>query len=63
MSSPGPTPVPVRYLVVDEVAAQLRLNRRTVLKLAARGDIPSVRLGKLYRFDPEKIAGLFTDSR
>lgn len=49
-------------LTVDEVAAVLRLNRRTVQKLAASGQIPAVRLGALYRFDAEKIAGLFDAS-
>ena len=47
------------YLTVDEVAARLRMQRRTVTKLVAEGVIPAVRLGKLYRFDADKIAALF----
>ena len=50
------------YLKTDEVAARLRICPRTVQKLADRGDIPAVQLGKLYRFDPEKIAGLFANA-
>jgi excisionase family DNA binding protein len=53
------TPDSPTTLTVDEVAQRLRLHRRTVLKLAARGEIPAVRLGKLYRFDSQKIAALF----
>lgn len=50
-------------LTVDEVADRLRLNRRTVQKLAALGEIPAIRLGKLYRFDEGMIDALFDASR
>jgi excisionase family DNA binding protein len=46
-------------LTVEEVAARLRVCPRTVQNLAKRGEIPAVRLGKLYRFDAAKIAALF----
>jgi excisionase family DNA binding protein len=52
---------PARAWKVDDVAAFLRINHRTVIKMAERGDIPCVRLGKLYRFDPQKIVALFDD--
>ena len=52
---------PARAWTVDDVADFLRIHRRTVLKMAERGDIPSVRLGKLYRFDPARIVALFDD--
>jgi len=54
-----PSPTTPTYLTVDEVAARLRMNRRTVTKLVDEGVIPAVQLGKLYRFDAEKIAALF----
>lgn len=46
-------------LTVDEVAQRLRLNRRTVLRRAADGTLPAVRLGKLYRFDAAKLDAMF----
>jgi excisionase family DNA binding protein len=54
-----PTSTAPQTWVADEVAAYLRINRRTVLKMVDRGEIPAVRLGKLYRFDPQKIIALF----
>jgi excisionase family DNA binding protein len=48
-----------RVLTVDEVATRLRLNRRTVIGMVKRGELPAIRLGKLYRFDAQKIADLF----
>jgi excisionase family DNA binding protein len=48
-----------RFLTVDELAERFRLSRRTILKLAGRGEIPgTVRLGKLFRFDADLIAAL-----
>lgn len=43
----------------DDVARLLRLSKRTVLRRAERGELPAVRIGSLYRFDLDKIAGLF----
>jgi len=42
----------------DEVAAMLRLNRRTVIELAKRGELPAVRVGKLFRFPRAKTDAL-----
>jgi excisionase family DNA binding protein len=36
-------------LTVDEVAALLRLNRKTVYEALARGEIPARRIGTTYR--------------
>lgn len=47
----------------EEAADYLRLNRRTLLKMAERGEIPSLRLGKLRRFDRAKIVSMFDDGR
>lgn len=52
---------PPRAWTVDDVADFLRINPRTVIKLAAAGRIPATRIGKLYRFDPQKIVALFDD--
>lgn len=48
-----------RMMTADEVARRLRLNKRTVLKLADEGVIPGARIGKCYRFDSRKIEALF----
>jgi len=48
-----------RVLTANEVAKRLRLNKRTVLKLADEGVIPGTRIGKCYRFDSRKIEALF----
>lgn len=45
--SEGP---PDRLLTVKELAAYLRLNERTVLKLAAEGPLPAVKVGNQWRF-------------
>ena len=37
-------------MTVSELAEYLRLNERTVLKLAANGELPGVRLGNQWRF-------------
>jgi excisionase family DNA binding protein len=36
-------------LTVDEVAALLRVNRKTVYEALARGEIPARRIGTTYR--------------
>jgi len=39
-----------RLLTVKELAAYLNLNERTVLKLAAEGPLPAVKVGNQWRF-------------
>ena len=57
---PEPSTItPPRTWTRDDVAAYLRINPRTVVIMAERGDIPCLRLGRLFRFDPEKIIALF----
>lgn len=43
-------PVPQAPYMTDEVAELFRIDPRTVLTLAKRGDLPAIRIGKLYRF-------------
>ena len=57
--SPECTCSPPRSWTIDDVAAYLRIHRRTVIKMAAGGEIPCLRLGKLYRFDSVKIIAMF----
>lgn len=47
-------------LTAREAAAYLRLTETTICKLAASGELPGFKIGKLWRFDrggiPERIA-------
>lgn len=38
-----------------ELAAYLKLHEITVLKYAAKGVIPAIRIGKVWRFDKEAV--------
>lgn len=59
MSDLPEVPTPLHCWTVDETAAYLRVNRRTVLRMANRGDLPHMRIGpKVFRFDPEKVRDL-----
>jgi PTS system nitrogen regulatory IIA component len=46
-----------RLLTPREAAEFLRLNPRTVTRLAREGRLPGVRIGKRWRFQPEALAG------
>jgi excisionase family DNA binding protein len=45
-------------LSIDSVAQRLNCSARTVMRLADRGEISRVRIGKLVRFRPEQIDAL-----
>ncbi len=42
-------------LTTREIAKYLKLHEITVCKYAAEGKIPSVRIGRVWRFDKETI--------
>lgn len=42
-------------LTTNEVAEMLRLHPATVCKHAARGDIPCVQIGSMFRYKKEAI--------
>ena len=46
---------PGTLLTVTELASLLRLHEATVRKYADRGDIPCVRIGRVYRFEIESV--------
>src|SRR5256885_1338150 len=50
-----------RLMTVKELAAYLNLNERTVLKLAAEGPLPAVKVGNQWRFREGKIDALVDD--
>ncbi len=48
-----------RYMTVDETAAYLKVCPDTVSRLARAGQIPSVRVGRQWRFrERDLLAGL-----
>lgn len=47
-------------LTVQEVADYLRIDIRTVYRLAKRGDIPCKKIGRQWRFNRDDIKELVT---
>ncbi|MGO8717980.1 MAG: helix-turn-helix domain-containing protein [Acidobacteriaceae bacterium] len=45
----------IKLLTPDEVAGGLQCSTKTVFKLARAGTLPSIRVGDLWRFDPDAI--------
>lgn len=48
-----------QYLTIEEVAKMLRVNKRTVYRLAVKGEIPAFRFGRSWRIDSNKLEGIF----
>lgn len=48
-----------QYLTIEEVAKMLRVNKRTVYRLAVKGEIPAFKFGRSWRIDSNKLAGIF----
>ena len=42
-------------MTTREIAKYLKLHEITICKLAAEGKIPSIRIGRVWRFDKEAI--------
>ncbi len=46
-------------LTIDEVAALVRVNRMTIVRLIRRGELPGCyRVGRLWRIRPEGVQAL-----
>lgn len=43
------------YLTIEEVAKRLRVNKRTVYRLAIKGQIPAFKFGKSWRISAAKL--------
>ncbi len=44
---------------LDEASRYLRIKRRTLYSLAARGDVPAAKIGGQWRFRRSQLDGLF----
>ena len=49
-------------LTLDEVAAFLKAGKRTVYRLAQKGEIPAFKLGGTWRFRRSELDRLIADS-
>jgi len=43
------------YLTLEELAAELKLSRSNLRRLAAEGELPAVKVGRLWRFRRRQI--------
>lgn len=50
-----------KYLTIEEVSKILRVNKRTVYRLAVKGEIPAFKFGKSWRISSSKLEKLFED--
>jgi len=52
-----------KWLNVEDIAAELGINKMTVYRMLEAGTIPSYRFGRLYRVKPEDLDAYIRDSR
>ena len=50
-----------KYLTIEEVSKRLRVNKRTVYRLAIKGQIPAFKFGKSWRISTIKLEKLFEE--
>lgn len=50
-------------LDADEVAKILRIHRRTVIRLAAQGEIPAFKVGEKWRFMREDLESYIQEQK
>jgi len=44
-----------RFLTIDQVSNLLQLHKQTVYIMAARGQLPAVRIGRVLRIDGQRL--------
>lgn len=50
-----------QVMTVEEVAQYLKLHRQTVMRMAARGELPAVKVGRHWRFRKEYLDAAFNE--
>jgi excisionase family DNA binding protein len=50
-------------LNLEEASQYLRIKRRTLYSLAARGEVPAAKIGGQWRFRRSQLVGLFEKSQ
>lgn len=51
------------FLKLKEVSKYLKIHRSTLYRLAQQGQIPASKVGKLWRFNKEKIDKWFDEKQ
>lgn len=54
--TPHPPATAARLLTAEEVAERLAMTEARIYEMARTGELPSVLIGRLRRFEPEAIA-------
>lgn len=57
------TPHADEILNLEEASRYLRIKRRTLYSLAARGEVPAAKIGGQWRFRRSQLDSLFDESR
>jgi excisionase family DNA binding protein len=57
------TPYTDEILNLEEASRYLRIKRRTLYSLAARGDVPAAKIGGQWRFRRSQLDKLFDGER
>lgn len=47
------------YLTIEEVAKRLKMSRITVYRMAQKGKLPAVKIGRSWRISSNRLAELF----
>jgi len=47
------------YLTIDEAAKRLKLAKITIYRMARRGELPAIKLGKAWRISSKRLDELF----
>lgn len=48
-----------RWITAQQLAAIWGVSTMTIYRMAKKGEIPSIRVGRAYRFDPEAVEAAF----
>ncbi len=51
----GQTAVGTRFVSMDEIAEMLSVSARSIRRLTVDGEIPHIRVGGQYRYEPDKV--------
>ena len=52
-----------KYFSLDEIADQLGVNYQLVYRLVREGKLPAIRLGRVYRIDPDDLDAYLSRSK
>jgi excisionase family DNA binding protein len=63
LAFPAPSPTDEPLLTTEEAATRLGFRPYTLKRMAQRQEIPSIKYGKLRRFEPSAIRGYIEKHR